>query len=116
MQIIYQDEYGSGIYWGQSSYPAAVGDTVIVDDEEYYVTSRVFFPQEDKIVITVTQTIIRSKAPQEDGTRLKEMQRAIVDVNKRQDLQEKRTKALREQAMSIRQHIRRNTPKPKDTQ
>ena len=107
MQIIYQDEYGSGVYWGQSSYPANVGDSIIIDDEEYYVKSRVFFPQDDKIMITVTQNPIRRAKETTDSTsgRLAEMSRAIMAVNKRQDSSEKKGRMLTEQVVTIRKHI-----------
>jgi len=118
MQIIYQDEYGSGVYWGQSSHPANVGDSVIVDEEEYYVKSRVFFPQEDKIIITVTQNMIRSTHKEStDSGRLNEMNNAILAVNKRQDASEKKGRALNEQIGSIRKHInQRIQQEKKDSQ
>ena len=119
MQVRYIDEYGTGLYWGQTAQPIApmVGDAVIIEDEEYRVKSRTFLPEKDEVVIEVTQNIVKSRDAEDSTTgRLAEMQRAIVDINKRQDLAEKRTKSLREQAMSIRQHIRSNQPKPKETQ
>ena len=119
MQVRYIDEYGTGLYWGQNVQPIApvIGDTVIIEDEEYRVKSRTFLPEKDEVVIEITQNIVRSKDP-EDSTsgRLREMNRAIVDIGKRQDSQDKLTKSLREQTMSIRQHIRSNQPKPKETQ
>jgi len=116
MQILYVDEYGEDLYLSIGDYVPMTGDTVTIDNEDWKVVSRTFHPIENAVIVSLTQNQVKSKAPTEDGDRLKEMQRAIVDVNKRQDLQEKRTKSLREQAMSIRQHIRRNQPKPKDTQ
>lgn len=117
MQVRYVDEYGSGLYWGQTAQPipASIGDTVVIEDEEYRVKSRTFFPVEDILVVELTQNQVKAKAPDEIDSRLKEMQRAIVDVNNRQVLTEKRVKSLREQSMSIRQHIRRNQPKVKET-
>jgi hypothetical protein len=71
---------------------------------------------QNAVIIEVTQNQMKAKTLEDGfGDRLKEMQRAILETNKRQDLQEKRTKALREQAITIRQHIRQNTPKTKDT-
>ena len=118
MQIIYQDEYGSGVYWGQSSHPANVGDSVIVDDEEYRVKSRVFFPQDDKIIITITQNMVKSAQKEStDSGRLNEMSNAILAVNKRQDASEKKGRALNEQIGSIRKHInQRIQQEKKDTQ
>lgn len=116
MKIYYQDEYGEEIYVGNSTMMPQANDVINIEDEDWRVVSKTFYPEHNSIVVSITQNQVKSKAPTEDGDRLKEMQRAIVDVNKRQDLQEQRTKNLREQAMSIRQHIRQNQPKPKDTQ
>jgi hypothetical protein len=118
MNIYYQDEYGEEIY-GSNSTSIMIphpGDTIIIDDDDWKAVSRTFYPQHNSVVVSITQNQVKPKAPTEDGDRLKEMERAIVDVNKRQGLQEKRTKSLREQAMSVRKHIRQNQPKPKDTQ
>ena len=49
MQIIYKDEYGVSLYWGASSHPANIGDTVIIEDEEYRVKSRIFSPVKDDV-------------------------------------------------------------------
>lgn len=118
MQIIYQDEYGEGVYWGQNSHPASIGDTIIVDDEEYRVKSRIFYPQDDKIVITVTQGMIRSAQTEStDSGRLNEVKNAILAINKRQDASEKKGRALNEQIGSIRKHInQRIQQEKKDTQ
>ncbi len=116
MKIIFVDEYGENIIDYAGDYIPVVGDTISIDDEDWRVRSRTFSPQIDIIVVELTQSQIKQKSPPDEvGDRLKEMQRVILGVSNRQDLQEKRTKSLREQAMSIRQHIRRNTPKPKET-
>lgn len=108
MQIRYVDEYGSGLYWGQTAQPIApmTGDTIIIEEEEYRVKSRTFFPEKDVVVVEVTQNLVRTKDT-EDGTtgRLAEMQRAIVAVNKRQDTSEKKGRMLTEQVVTIRKHI-----------
>jgi septal ring factor EnvC (AmiA/AmiB activator) len=108
MQVRYVDEYGNGLFWGETKQPIApnVGDTVILEEEEYRVKSRTFLPEEEVVVIELTQNQVRSKAPDEVGDRLKEMQRAIVEVNKRQDSQEKKSRLLREQLVSVRTHLR----------
>jgi len=112
MQIRYVDEYGVGLYWGQTPQPIApvIGDTVIIEEEEYRVKSRTFFPEKDVAVVELTQNQVKPKAPDEVGGRLQEMQRAIVDINKRQDSQEKKSRLLREQLVTVRQYIR-NQPK-----
>lgn len=114
MQILYVDEYGEDLYLSEGGIIPSIGDTVSLEDEDWKVKSRTFVPMQTAVVIELTQTYLKSKT-EEDGVggRLQEMQRAIIEVKGRQDKQEKRTKSLREQAMSIRQHIR-NLPKPKE--
>lgn len=115
MRVLYVDEYGEDLFAYESDIIPTSGDTVSIEDEDWRVRSRTFIPELSTIVVELTQNLIKSKASNEDDGRLKEMQHAILDITKRQNLQEKRTKSLREQAMSIRQQIRRNTPKSKET-
>lgn len=112
MKVIYEDDYGNRTY---NQFVAVPGDIVTISNEDWIVKSRYYDLDNDELLISVTQKSTREKVEESD-TRLNQIQRAIIEVNKRQDLQEKRTKSLREQTMSIRQHIRRNQPKPKDTQ
>jgi hypothetical protein len=107
MNIIYQDEYGTGVYWGASTHPANIGDTVVVDGEEYRVKSRIFYPQEDKIVITVSQGSYRAPVAESavDAGRLNQLNAAIINTNKRIDATDKKSRAVTEQVGSIRKHI-----------
>lgn len=108
MYVIYIDEYGESIYWGSVSYPAQVGDTIMVDGEEYFVKSRLLIPQEDKIIITVTQNIVRSSvAENSDNGRHTQMHNAIIALSKRQDASEKTEKALREKLISTKKNLTR---------
>ena len=106
MKIVYEDEYGVDLYQGNSTYPAAIGDAVIIEEEEYRVKSRTFYPAQDAIVVTVTQMAVRATV-KEDKTpgRLAEMHNAIIAVTKRQDVSEKKGRALGEQLGSVRRHI-----------
>jgi septal ring factor EnvC (AmiA/AmiB activator) len=115
MNIIYQDEYGSGVYWGASTHPANIGDTVIVDAEEYRVKSRIFYPQEDKIVITVSQGSYRAPVAESssDNGRLNQLNAAIINTNKRIDDTEKKNRALNEQIVSVKKHINRRIQQDK---
>ena len=107
MTIIYQDEYGTGVYWGASTHPANIGDTIIVEGEEYRVKSRVFFPEQDKIVITVSQGSYRAPVAEGavDAGRLNQLNAAIINTNKRIDATDKKSRAVTEQVGSIRKHI-----------
>lgn len=120
MQVRYVDEYGVDLFNPTDNpfkdfFPPSVGDTVVIEEDEYRVKSRTFHPYHNVVVIEMTQNLVRSKSSndEEDG-RLKEMQRAIVEVNKRQDQHEKTSRILREQLVSVRQYIRRNN-RPKET-
>ena len=115
MKVIYEDDYGNRTY---NQFVAVPGDIVMIDGEDWLVKTRFYDLANDELLISLTQKSVREKVEEsKDGTtgRLSEMQRAIVDVKKRLDSQDKLTKSLREQAMSIRQHIRSNQPKPKET-
>jgi len=106
MQIIFIDEYGETILEHKGDFIPDVNDTVSIDDEDWRVKSRAFTPKQNGVVIELTQNQVKAKAPDEVGDRLKEMQRAIVEVNKRQDSQEKKSRLLREQLVSVRTHLR----------
>ena len=106
MTIVYQDEYGTGLYWGKSSHPANVGDTVIIEDEEYRVKSRAFFPEKDDIIITVTQNMLRASVEESsDNTRQNQMHNAIIELTKRQDVNEKKHRAVSDQLGSVKRGI-----------
>jgi len=106
MVIIYEDEYSESVFWGATTYPANVGDIVVVDGEEWHVKSRVFYPQEDKIVIVVTQRQNRiSVAESKDTGRQNQMHNAIIELSKRQDVMEKKNRALGDQLSVVRHSV-----------
>jgi len=107
MQIIYKDEYGVSLYWGASTHPANIGDTVIIEDEEYRVKSRIFSPIKDEIIIVMTQGSVRTPVSEtaSDAGRLNQVNSAIMQTNKRIDATEKKNRALNEQLVSVRKHI-----------
>jgi hypothetical protein len=107
MQIIYKDEYGVSLYWGVSTYPANIGDTVIIEDEEYRVKSRIFSPVKDEIIIVMTQGTYRAPVAESavDAGRLNQLNAAIINTNKRVDATDKKTRALTDQVSSVRKHI-----------
>lgn len=106
MKVIYSDEYGEEVFRVESTNVPYNGDVISIDDEDWKVKSRVFMPKEDSVVIEITQNMVRSKSSDDNGARLTEMQRAIVEVNKRQDTQEKKSRHLREQLVTVRTHLR----------
>jgi len=108
MTIVYKDEYGVGLFWGESSHPANVGDTVIIEEEEFRVKSRIFIPERNEIIIIVSQGFNKSQTPSEtsnDNGRLNRLSNAILDVNKRLETVEKKGRTLTEQVVSVKKHI-----------
>lgn len=110
MKIIYQDEYGEEIYRSQQDIPSStipnIGDTIVIDDEDWRVAERIFHPKQNTVVIEITQNLFRSQQKTAADTgRLAEMNRAIVELSKRQDSTEKKNRALTEQFVTVRKHI-----------
>lgn len=106
MTIVYKDEYGNGLFWGASTHPANIGDTVIIEDEEYRVKSRIFSPEKDEIIIIVGQGSFRAPvAESADNTRQNQMHNAIIELTKRQDVTEKKHRAVSDQLGSVKRGI-----------
>lgn len=108
MKIDYEDEYGNKLYQssGDDFQPPPPGDNVVIDGQDWIVKSRVFIPQEQTVIVYVAEHIMRTQRPENSETgRLREMQNAILVVNKRQDATEKKSRALNEQIGSIRKNI-----------
>ena len=110
MKIIYQDEYGEIIYSPYDEVPSAqipsIADIVVIDDEDWRVESREFHPKQNTVVVVITQNLVRSQqTTSSDAGRLNEMNRAIIELSKRQDLTEKKSRTLTEQVVTVRKHI-----------
>jgi len=84
-----------------------IGETVVINKEEYRVKDIIWDTASDDVIVEVTQNLIRAAKETTDSTsgRLAEMQRAIVAVTKRQDTTEKKGRMLTEQVVTIRKHI-----------
>jgi replicative superfamily II helicase len=117
MKVIYEDEYGVELFSRSVNYAPLVGDSVVIVDEEYRIESRTYYPESDAMIITVTQTAIHAvKAEVNNSGRLADLGNAIIKTNKRQDVSEKKSKAISEQVSSIRRHInQRIQQEKKDT-
>lgn len=108
MNIIYEDEYGTEIYSRELIVAIAPqpGDTIIIDEEDYRVKSRTFYPSNDALVVTVTQNMVRSNTTEStDNSRHNETKNAILALSKRQDASEKKNRALNEQIVTVRKHV-----------
>jgi hypothetical protein len=111
MIIIYQDEYGVELNkiglgpCGIGQHPPMIGDMVVLDGDDWRVVSRTFYPQNNTIVINVTQNLVREKKEESD-TRLSEMQGAIVKIKSKQESTEKKQRILTEQLVSLRTYLK----------
>lgn len=108
MKIHYQDEYGEDVYiaYNKNAVPR-IGEGCVIDEIEFRVIDVVWIADGDDVVVEVTQDSQRPSKEKKDGSdsRLAEMQRAIIAVNKRQDTTEKKGRMLTEQVVTIRKHI-----------
>lgn len=109
MKIYYKDEYDEILYtaYNKTVVPR-VGDSVVLVDEEFRVKRVIWNVEQDdvSVLVTLAENVIKVKEAQ-DGIsgRLAEMHRAILDLSKRQDNTEKKSRALTEQVGSVRKHI-----------
>lgn len=108
MKIQYEDEYGEALYTSTEDVTIipAVGDFVMLKDEDYRVKSVTWMIDHNFIVVMITQNMVKSPKKEDDNSgRLSEMHNAIVALNKRQDSNEKKGRALTEQITTVRKHI-----------
>lgn len=114
MLIKYEDDYGVYLTQQECNYPPSVGDSVIIQDDEYRVAGRTFIPASNIIIISVTQNSVKATLKVDNNSgRLSEMNSAIMALNKRQDLNEKKGRALTEQISTVRRHINQRTQQEK---
>jgi len=113
MKITIVDEYGAilkvaGERLGVTHIPV-VGDSWMFNNTEWVVTGRTWNPAMTEMIIAVEPMDDQRETPnvtEDNSGRLKDLQRAIVEVNKRQTVQEKKTRNLREQLVSMRSFLR----------
>lgn len=117
MNIYYNDEYDNTIHNSPTgTILPTVGDTISIDEDDWLVKSRVFYPAYDAVVIIITQNMIKtSQTTDNTPDRLNEVRRAIIDINKRHDQSEKKNRALNEQLASVKKHIQQSRQEKKDT-
>jgi septal ring factor EnvC (AmiA/AmiB activator) len=108
MIVQYEDEYETVLFKIVTDVVAlpSPGDQVVIDKEEYVVKSRTFYPDNNGVVITVTESAPRAPvAESNESGRLNQVNSAILQTNKRIDATEKKNRALNEQIITVRKHI-----------
>lgn len=106
MRIIYQDEYEIELYQSNNGQAAVIGDIVVIEDEEYRVKSRILYPEENTMVVVLSQSVPRAmQTESNENSRLNQINSAILQTNKRIDATDKKNRALSEQIVTVRKHI-----------
>lgn len=113
MKVIYKTEYEEELLIATATCAPPVGQTVVIWEERYVVKDVEWYPHEDAALVIVGEKSFKQSQVSEDiSGRLSEMNRAILDVSKRQDASEKKARSLNEQLVTVRTAIR-SLPKPK---
>ena len=114
MIIVYEDEYGEELLRIDNTILVpSIYDSVIIKEEDWRIKSRAFYPEQNALVISLTQTSTKTNSIKDntDG-RLNEVKASILELANRQQVTEKKVRAVNEQTASIRKHI--NTQIQKD--
>lgn len=115
IKLIYEDEYGQIVYSCTSDIVPSQGDLIQLNDELWYVKSRTIFPQTGQVLVELAESLPNKSTVSitEDSGRLHDLQNTIISVTKRQDVLEKKTRALTDQLSNIKRQ--RNERKDNDT-
>lgn len=113
MIVVYEDEYGEELLKvTDAGMIPNVGDSVIMEEEDWRVKSRTFYPAQNAVVVSVTQNLVRGEQKSAEDGRLKEVKASILELANKQSATDKKVRAVTEQTVSIRKHI--NTQIQKD--
>lgn len=112
MKIIYYDEYMEPLFQGNAVVFPNVGDSVMLEANEWFVQSRTFHPGSDTVTIVVMENAAADKTVEAKDGRLSEMKSAILELRRRQDKHESKGRLLREQLVSIRSFLRTKPKTP----
>jgi hypothetical protein len=122
MKILYKNEYGDTIYQSTQDVPSSqipsITDTVVIDQEEWKVTARVFHPAVNTVVVVLAQDVSRLLPPASttESSKTASLTRAIEKLSSRQDSIEKKSRALNEQIVTIRKNINQRIQQDKKDQ
>jgi len=118
MKIHYEDEYETTLYIVDANNIPSINDQIVIGGNEYTVTSRIFFPEKDGVVIMVTESSASEHVAENtsDSGRLNQLNAAIINTNKRVDATDKKNRALGEQVSSVKKHINQRIKQDKKDQ
>ena len=118
MIIHYLDDYEEELLKVENSYMPQVGNIVLIGNLDEWIVQKVAWDANSNIGIVTLKLSEDVRTPREkkvdDSGRLREMSNAIIQINKRLDESDKKARLTRDSLSSVRSHVKRNTPKPKD--
>ena len=118
MIIHYLDDYEEELLKVENSYMPQVGNIVLIGNTDEWIVQKVAWDANSNIGIVTLKLSEDVRTPREkkvdDSGRLREMSNAIIQINKRLDESDKKARLTRDSLSSVRSHVKRNTPKPKD--
>jgi len=118
MIIQYLDDYEEELLEVESSYMPQVGNSVLIGNTDEWIVQKVTWNADSNIGVVRLKLSEDIRTPREtkvdDSGRLREMSNAIIQINKRLDESDKKARLTRDSLSSVRSHVKRNTPKPKD--
>jgi len=118
MIIHYLDDYEEELLEVESSYMPQVGNSVLIGNTDEWIVQKVIWNADSNIGVVRLKLSEDVRTPREtkvdDSGRLREMSNAIIQINKRLDESDKKARLTRDSLSSVRSHVKRNTPKPKD--
>jgi hypothetical protein len=107
MKIHYQDDYHETIYtaYNKEVVPR-IGDAIMFDEEDYRIKDVIWAVEIDEVIVMVTQNLVKNQKEDGTDTRLAEVKSAILNLDKKVKTQEKKSKLLSEQLVSVRSYLK----------
>ena len=105
MKIYYQDDYAVNIHQHDSDVVPRVGDAVSFVHEDWHVKSVTWMIEEDAVVVVLSQNVIREAREDILRETVSDLKKTVSGVVQSQQMQEKKTRQLREQIATLRQGI-----------
>ncbi len=105
MKIYYQDDYATTIHTRDSDAVPRVGENVSFVDEDWRVKSVTWMVEEDAVIVVLSQTVVRVTEESSLQETIADLKKTVTGVVQTQQVQDKKTRQLREQVATLRQGI-----------
>ncbi len=110
MIVQYENEYEEVLFSVTTESVPLVGDSVVIDGNEFVVKSRTFYLKENGVSVVLSDYVHNSTvAESKDNTRLNQLNAAIIETTARVKDNEKKTRFIGDQISSVKKHINQQT-------